>query len=58
VYDYIHWRFSPGGDIDRIKRQQKFMSTFFKQQRDNGKLLETLYVVLKHDVHIETDLTM
>lgn len=58
VFDYIHWRYSPGGDIDRIIRQQKFMRTFFQQQRDKGKLLETLHVVLKNEVNIEKDLTM
>lgn len=58
VFDYIHWRYSPGGDIDRIKRQQKFMSTLFKQQRDAGKLMETLQIVLKYKDRIQTDLSM
>jgi LCP family protein required for cell wall assembly len=58
AFDYIHWRYSPGGDIDRIKRQQKFMSVLYKQQRDSGKILETLYIVLKHKNDIQTDFSM
>lgn len=58
AFDYIHWRYSAGGDIDRIKRQQKFMSTLLKQQRDSGKILETLDIVLKHKESIQTDLSL
>lgn len=58
AYDYIHWRYSAQGDIDRIKRQQKFMSTLYKQQRDSRKILETLQIVLKHKDDIKTDFTM
>jgi LCP family protein required for cell wall assembly len=58
AFDYIHWRYSAGGDIDRIKRQQKFMSTLLKQQRDSGKILETLDIVLKHKDSIQTDLSL
>lgn len=58
AFDYIHWRYSPGGDIDRIKRQQKFMGVLYKQQRDSGKILETFYIVLRHKNDIQTDLSM
>lgn len=58
AYDYIHWRYSPGGDIDRIKRQQKFIRVLYKQQRDSGKIMETLQIILKHKDNIQTDLTM
>lgn len=57
AYTYIRWRYSPGGDIDRIKRQQKFMSTLYKQQRDAGKVLETFQIVLKYKNNIQMDLT-
>lgn len=58
AYDYIHWRYSPGGDIDRIKRQQKFIRVLYKQQRDSGRIMETLQIILKHKDNIKTDLTM
>jgi LCP family protein required for cell wall assembly len=58
AYDYISWRDSPRGDIDRIKRQQKFMSVLFKQQRDSGKLLETLQIIEKYKNHMQTNLNV
>ncbi|ADY54635.1 cell envelope-related transcriptional attenuator [Syntrophobotulus glycolicus DSM 8271] len=57
AFDYIRWRYSPGGDIDRIKRQQKFVSTFLKQQRDSGKIIETAELVLKYKDNIQMNLT-
>lgn len=57
AFDYIHWRYSAGGDIDRIKRQQKFMSVLYRQQRDSKKILETFQIVLKHKNEIQTDFT-
>ncbi len=56
VFDYIHWRYSAGGDIDRIKRQQKFVSALFKQQRDSGHILQTAQIVIQHKNDIITDL--
>jgi LCP family protein required for cell wall assembly len=58
AFDYIHWRYSGRGDIDRIKRQQKFMSTLYKQQRDSRKILETVRIILKYEGHYKTDFTL
>lgn len=58
AFDYVHWRFSTGGDIDRIKRQHKFISALYKQQRESGKILETLNIVLRHKNEVKTDFTM
>lgn len=55
---YLRWRNSPGGDIDRIKHQQTFMGSLFKQQKDSGKLLETVQIVLKYRDSVKTDLTL
>lgn len=55
---YLRWRNSPGGDIDRIKHQQTFMGSLFKQQKDSGKLLETVQLVLENRDSIKTDLTL
>lgn len=57
AYDYIHWRYSPGGDIDRIQRQQKFAKTLLKQQRDSGKVIETAQIILKYRKNFITDLS-
>lgn len=58
AFDYIRWRYTAGGDIDRIKRQQKFISALYRQQRDSGKILETLHIVLKHKNNVQTDFTI
>lgn len=57
AYDYIHWRYSERGDIDRIKRIQKFMKTLLRQQRDSGKIIETAQIILKYNQNIKTDLS-
>lgn len=57
AFDYVHWRFSENGDIDRIKRQQKFLRALYKKQRDSGKLLETLEIILKYNKNMKTNLT-
>ncbi|WP_104372188.1 LCP family protein [Desulfocucumis palustris] len=58
AFYYIRWRYSAGGDIDRIKRQQKFISALYTQQRDSGKIIETLNIILKHKNNIQTDLNI
>lgn len=56
AFDYIHWRFSGQGDIDRIGRQQKFLKAVFKKQRDSGQLVETVKIVLKYKDSLKTSL--
>jgi anionic cell wall polymer biosynthesis LytR-Cps2A-Psr (LCP) family protein len=58
AYDYVHWRYSAGGDIDRIKRVQKFMKTLLKQQKDSGNVIQTARIVLKYGQNIQTDLSI
>lgn len=57
AFDYIHWRYSAGGDIDRIKRQQKFVRELYKQQREKNNILQTIQIVLKYKSSIQTDLS-
>lgn len=57
AFDYIHWRFSGQGDIDRIARQQKFFKALFIKQRDSGKLVETVEIVLKYKDSLNTNLS-
>lgn len=57
AFDYIHWRYSAGGDIDRIKRQQKFARALYKQLRDSGKLVDFVPTVLKYRKNISTNMT-
>lgn len=55
---YLRWRNSPGGDIDRIKHQQRFMLDLLKQQKENSKLLESMQIILKYHDSVETDLSL
>ncbi len=55
---YLRWRNSPGGDIDRIKHQQRFMLNLLKQQKENGKLLESMQIILKYHDNVESDLSL
>lgn len=57
AFDYIHWRYSARGDIDRIKRQQKFVRELYKQQREKKGILKTIQIVLKYRSSIKTDLS-
>lgn len=57
AFDYIHWRYSANGDIDRIKRQQKFARELYKQQRDKEGIIKTVQTVLTYRSSIETDLS-
>ncbi len=54
---YIRYRKSPGGDIDRIRHQQKFIVSLLKQQKTVGKLLETAQIGLQYHGNIQTDLS-
>ncbi len=55
---YIRWRYAPGGDIARIKRQQKFMGVMLKQQRDAGKLMESSLIAIKYWDHVQTNFSI
>ena len=57
AFDYIHWRYAGMGDIDRIKRQQKFFSALYKKQRDAGKLMDTVGIILKYKDNLKTNMT-
>ncbi|MGI6727969.1 MAG: LCP family protein [Anaerovoracaceae bacterium] len=52
---YLQWRNSSGGDIDRIKHVQNFISTLYKQQKNSGKIIETLKIILKYRDDIQTN---
>lgn len=57
AFDYIHWRYSANGDIDRIKRQQKFIKAILNKLKNEQRVFEALDIVLKYNKYIQTDLT-
>jgi len=58
AYDYIHWRYSANGDIDRIERQQKMIKALYEKLSSSEKMLETAKIILKYHDNIKTDLTI
>jgi len=57
AYLYLNWRYTAGGDLDRIKRVQYFMGELFKQLKASGKVKETLLLLIKYKDNFETDFT-
>ncbi len=57
AYLYLNWRYTAGGDLDRIKRVQYFMSTLFEQLKASGKVKETLLALIKYKDNFRTDFT-
>ncbi len=41
AYQYLRWRYDPMGDINRIKRQQKFIIAFANQLKSKAKDVST-----------------
>jgi anionic cell wall polymer biosynthesis LytR-Cps2A-Psr (LCP) family protein len=58
AFDYIHWRYSGSGDIDRIKRQQKFASAMLKKIKAEEKLTDTIHLILSYKNDVKTNLTL
>lgn len=58
AYDYIHWRYSGDGDIGRIKRQQKFLGAVYNKLKLNGKLSDTIKLVMDYKDNMKTDMTI
>ncbi len=58
AYQYIHWRYSSGGDIDRIKRQQKFIKALYQKLKESNQLVEIAKIVLSYKENVKTDLSI
>lgn len=58
AFDYIHWRYSGMGDIDRIKRQQKFVKALISKLKDSGQIGEAVKLVMNYDKYIQTNMSL
>lgn len=58
AFDYIHWRYSGNGDIDRMKRQQKFLKLMYNKLKDTSQIIESLKLVLSYNDYISTDMSV
>ena len=54
---YIQWRYSSGGDIDRIKRQQKFVKAMYEKLKESGQLINAMKLILNYNEYIKTNLS-
>jgi LCP family protein required for cell wall assembly len=57
AFQYINWRYSGNGDLDRIKRQQKLAGAIIKQLKAAGKMTDFISLVWKYKSNIKTNLT-
>lgn len=56
--DFIRWRNTGNGDIDRIRRQQDFLKAVVDKIKNSGNVIEALNIVLKYSKYIQTDLNI
>lgn len=55
---YIRWRYSAGGDIDRIKRQQKLAKALFEKLRESDRLMDGVKIVLNYNKYVKTNMSV
>jgi polyisoprenyl-teichoic acid--peptidoglycan teichoic acid transferase len=58
AFDYIRWRYSGNGDIDRIKRQQKFFRAMYNKLKETDQILNAMKLVLKYNEYVKTNLSI
>lgn len=56
--EYVRWRYDPMGDINRVKRQQKFIIAFLQQLHRNNNISTyiNLYNAFKNQIHTNLNL--
>jgi LCP family protein required for cell wall assembly len=55
---YLRWRYTSGGDIDRIKRFQYFLSTVYKQIKENNQIMDLVNIIYKEKDNLQMNLNM
>jgi LCP family protein required for cell wall assembly len=58
AFQFIRWRYSGGGDIDRVKRQQKLAAAMLSQLKESGSLIESISLVLNYKKYIKTNMDL
>lgn len=56
AYQFIRWRYSGEGEIDRIRRQQVLIAAMFAKVKENKSYISALEIVLQYHKYIKTDL--
>lgn len=57
AFDYIHWRYSAKGDIDRIQRQQKFFKAMYTKLREKDQLVNAAKLAITYEKYIKTNMS-
>jgi LCP family protein required for cell wall assembly len=55
---YLRWRYSGGGDIGRIQRQQKFLKAVLNKLKSTGRLVDTLKMGLEYSDNMKTNINI
>ncbi len=55
---YISWRKTGNGDIDRIKRQQKFLISVLSQLKDPSQITTLINLRMEYEKYIKTDIKL
>jgi cell envelope-related function transcriptional attenuator common domain len=55
--EYILFRDSGMGDIDRVKRQQKFIKAMYEKMKKEGNIIKDLKTFLSYSKYMQTDLS-
>jgi LCP family protein required for cell wall assembly len=55
---YLRWRYSSGGDLDRIKHFQNFLSAVYKQIKENNQIMYLVKIVYQEKDNLQMNLNM
>ncbi len=55
---YISWRKTGNGDIDRIKRQQKFLLALLSRLKDPSQIATLISLRMEYEEYIKTDIEL
>lgn len=55
---FIRWRYSGAGDLDRIKRQQKLSSAMLDKLKQEDQLLNAVKIVLSYSKYVRTNMNL
>ncbi|MDF2524408.1 MAG: cell envelope-related transcriptional attenuator, partial [Clostridiales bacterium] len=58
AYQFISWRYSGEGEIDRIRRQQKLLEAMFIKLKENMGLKTSVEIIMKYHSNIKTNMNL
>lgn len=58
AFQFIHWRWSGAGDIDRIMRQQRLAKAMLEKIKEENGLVDSAKIVMNYSQYIKTDMNL